>query len=183
MDSPVLFVIVGCEIGFWLIVATGLAVRYGLRARRASTLILRLVPIVDLILLGAVALDLHSGATVEQVHRIAGVYLGVTVAFGHSMIQWADVRCAHWFAGGPPPPPRPRKGQEAFRVEVVSFGRWLIAAAVTGVCTLLLVVTVADTTQTHDLLAVFPLVGIITVIWLLTGPAWAALDRGVKTSS
>lgn len=183
MDSPVLFVIIGCEIGFWLIVAAGLAVRYALRARRASTLILRLVPIVDLILLGAVALDLHSGAPVEQVHRIAGVYLGVTVAFGHSMIQWADVRCAHWFAGGPPPPPRPKKGQEAFRIEVVSFGRWLIAAAVTAVCTLLLAATVADGAQTGDLFSVFPMIGIITVIWLVTGPVWAALDRGAMTSS
>ncbi|OLT32076.1 hypothetical protein C5142_00575 [Rhodococcus sp. BGS-1C] len=183
MDSPVLLVIVGCEVGFWLIVAAGLAVRYALRARRASTFILRLVPVVDLILLGAVALDLHSGASVEQIHRIAGVYLGVTVAFGHAMIRWADIRCAHWFAGGPPPPERPKKGPEAFRIEIVSFGRWVLAAAVTTACTLLLAVTVADATQTNDLFGVFPMIGIITVIWLLTGPAWAALDPGATKRS
>lgn len=181
MDSPVLFVIVGCEIGFWLIVAVGLAVRYALRARRASTIILRFVPVVDLILLCAVAVDLHSGAPVEQVHRIAGVYLGVTVAFGHVMIQWADVRCAHWFAGGPPPPARPKKGQEAFRLEVASFGRWVLAAAVTSVCTVLLASTVADGAQTDALFDVFPMLGIITVIWLLTGPVWAAFDVKVRT--
>ncbi|MCX6470936.1 MAG: hypothetical protein NTW76_16740 [Corynebacteriales bacterium] len=183
MDSPVLFVIIGCEIGFWVIVFAGLAVRYGLRAQRASTLVLRLVPVVDLVLLAAVALDLHAGAQVEQIHRIAGIYLGVTVAFGHSMIRWADVRCAHWFFDGPPPPPRVKHGPEAVRREVAEFGRWLLAAAIAGACILGLAVTVADSDQAHDLFGIFPLLGIITAIWLVTGPVWAVVDQGSRARS
>ncbi|GGF40870.1 hypothetical protein [Williamsia phyllosphaerae] len=183
MESPVLLVIIGCEIGFWVVVFAGLAVRYGLRAPRASTIILRMVPVVDVVLLVAVALDLHSGAAVEQIHRIAGVYLGVTVAFGHSMIRWADVRCAHWFFGGPAPTPRPKRGPEAVRQEVIGFARWLLAAGVAGAAILGLAVTVADSDQAHDLYGIFPLLGIITVIWFATGPAWAWFDQGSRVRS
>ena len=183
MDSPVLYVIVGCEIGFWALVVVGLAVRYGLRAPRASTVVLRAVPVLDVVLLVAVAIDLHDGAQVGQVHRIAGIYLGVTVAFGHSMIRWADVRCAHWFADGPPPPARVQKGPMAVRREVTEFGRWLVAAAVAALCILVLAVTVADGDQTRALFGIFPLLGIITVIWLVTGPVWAVLDQGRRARS
>ena len=183
MDSPVLLVIIGCEIGFWVVVIAGLAVRYGLRARRASTIVLRFVPAVDLVLLAAVALDLHAGAQVEQIHRIAGIYLGVTLAFGHSMIRWADVRCAHWFFDGPPPPARVKHGPEAVRREFTEFGRWLLAAAVAGGCIVGLAATVADGDQTSDLFGIFPLLGIITAIWFVTGPAWALLDQGSRARS
>ncbi|MGU3294421.1 hypothetical protein [Williamsia sp. M5A3_1d] len=183
MDSPVLFVIIGCEIGFWVVVIAGLAVRYGLRAQRASMVVLRFVPAVDLVLLAAVALDLHGGAQVGQIHRIAGIYLGVTVAFGHAMIRWADVRCAHWFFDGPPPPPRVKHGPEAVRREFTEFGRWLVAAAVAGGCILALAFTVADSEQTRGLYGIFPLLGIITAIWFATGPAWALLDQRNRVRS
>ncbi|MGJ0121391.1 hypothetical protein ACQ7HM_19485 [Williamsia sp. MIQD14] len=183
MDSPVLLVIIGCEIGFWVVVVAGLVVRYGLRAQRASTIVLRLVPAVDLVLLAAVALDLHAGAQVEQIHRIAGIYLGVTVAFGHAIVRWADVRCAHWFFDGPPPPPRVKHGPAAVRREFAEFGRWLIAALVAGGCILGLAATVADDDQARDLFGIFPLLGIITVIWFATGPAWALFDQGNRARS
>lgn len=127
--SPVLIAIVACEVGFWLVLAAGLAIRYGLRRPAASTWVLRCVPVVDVALLVAVAADIAGGAEVGQVHRLAGIYLGVTVAFGHSVIAWADVRAAHRFAGGPPPEPAPR-GRAALVREMAMFARWLAAAVV-----------------------------------------------------
>ncbi|MCP2195401.1 hypothetical protein [Williamsia deligens] len=170
--SPVLVAIVACEIGFWVVLVAGLAIRYGLRRQTLSTWVLRLVPVVDLALLAAVAADIAGGAEVGQVHRLAGIYLGVTVAFGHSIIAWADVRAAHRFAGGPPPEPA-AKGRAALGAEVRSFLRWLVAAAVALVATGVLAVTVADAEQAAALWGIVGPLGIVTVIWAVTGPVWA----------
>lgn len=178
MNSPILIVILGCEVGFWVLVFGGLAIRYVMHRRRASSIVLGLVPILDVALLVAVGLDLHRGSEVEVVHRLAGIYLGVTVAFGHSMIRWADRRFAHWFAGGPPPPRPPKKGPVAFRRELVQFGQWLCAAAISGLAVVVLAATVADAAQASALYGVFPTLGVVSVIWLVTGPAWALFDIG-----
>ncbi|HEY9313461.1 hypothetical protein [Williamsia sp.] len=177
MNSPITAVIIGCEIGFWVLVCGGLAVRYLLNARRASVVILALVPVLDLVLLAAVAYDIHRGADVDLVHRVAGIYLGVTVAFGHSMVSWADVRFAHWFADGPPPPRPPKKGPAGLRRELIAFGQWLAAAGVAVLAILVLSTTVGDADQDAALAGIFPMLGTITVIWLLTGPVWALFDR------
>jgi hypothetical protein len=95
--------IIGCEIGFWVFVAAGLAMRYVARKKRAGAILLLCTPVVDLILLAATAMDLQSGASATIMHGIAAVYIGASVAFGHRMIRWADVRFAHWFANGPAP--------------------------------------------------------------------------------
>ncbi|HET8992877.1 MAG TPA: hypothetical protein VFN32_03710, partial [Rhodococcus sp. (in: high G+C Gram-positive bacteria)] len=81
-------------------------------------------------------------------------------------------RFAHWFAGGEKPPPTPKEGPEAFRHEIASFGRWLIAAGISGAAVLGLGATVANDAQSAALNSVFPTLGIITVIWLMTGPVW-----------
>jgi hypothetical protein len=176
MDSPVLAVIVGCEVGFWVVVFTALAVRYLLHRRWASTAVLALLPVLDVVLLIAVGLDLQRGSEVETVHRLAGIYLGVTVAFGHYLVSWTDVRFAHWFAEGPPPPAREKKGPSAFRYEVAMFGRWICAAAVSILAVMLLSATVADSDQANALYGTLPTLGTITVVWFLTGPAWSLFD-------
>ncbi|GAB06869.1 hypothetical protein GOAMR_60_00020 [Gordonia amarae NBRC 15530] len=170
--SPILAVIVGCEIGFWVLVLGGLAVRYLLRMPGLSRAILLLVPLLDLTLLVAVALDLNRGTPVGNIHGLAGIYLGVTVAFGHSMIAWADVRFAHRFAGGPKPVKPPKHGPAAMRHELHLFAQWLLAAAIAAAAIFLLSNTVADDTQADDLAATYDALGIVTVIWLLTGPVW-----------
>ncbi|MFT4126867.1 MAG: hypothetical protein QM662_11630 [Gordonia sp. (in: high G+C Gram-positive bacteria)] len=174
-QSPVLAVIVACEIGFWALLLVGLGVRYLVHRPRASVGILALIPLLDLILLGAVAVDLHGGAPVTTVHRLAGIYLGVTVAFGHSLVGWADRRFAYWFADGERPPKPPTAGPAALRHELIGFGHWLLAAAVGAGAVGLLSITVADDQQRHDLVGIFPMLGVVTVIWLLTGPVWVLL--------
>lgn len=99
----ILAVIVGCEVAFWIAVATGLALRYLTRQRRASTVVLALIPLVDIVLLAAVAWNLRAGGTATAAHSLATFYLGFTVTYGHRMITWADVRFAHRYAGGPAP--------------------------------------------------------------------------------
>ena len=83
MGETVLPLIVGCEIGFWILLLLGLTARYVLRARRLSTVLLICVPLVDVLLLAASALDLRRGAQPGIAHGIAAIYLGESVAESH----------------------------------------------------------------------------------------------------
>ncbi|GEE03777.1 hypothetical protein nbrc107696_42230 [Gordonia spumicola] len=170
--NPVLITIGACEVGFWAFVVAGLALRYLARRTRASTIVLACVPLVDLILLIAVTVDLARGGDVEFAHRLAPIYLGGTLMFGHRMIGWADVRFAHRFVGGPAPAPIPPTGPVRARHEWADFGRWLGAVAIAAAITATLGYTVADDAQREALFGGFGMLGVVTVVWLLTGPIW-----------
>ncbi|ATL65715.1 hypothetical protein [Nocardia terpenica] len=170
--NPIVAVILACEIGFWITVGSGLLLRYLLRLTKASSIVLALVPLIDVILVVAVAIDVYRGAEVSGVHRLAGIYLGVTVVFGKSMVQWADSWFAYRFAGAPRPPKRPKQGPEAVRAETKSFVKWLLAAGIALIVCFGLSVTVADAQQGAALRQVVQPLGIITLVWFLTGPAW-----------
>ncbi len=168
-------VIVACEIGFWVVLAAGLVARYVLRWRRVGGALLVGVPLVDLVLLVATVLDLRRGGTAELAHGLAAVYLGFSVAFGHSMVRWADVRFAHRFAGGPPPQPKPPSGTpDRLRHEWREFGKACTAIGVTAVLLLGLVALVGVRRDTAALLWWIPRLGLVLVIWLVTGPLWEA---------
>ncbi|GAB2600963.1 hypothetical protein GCM10027168_37660 [Streptomyces capparidis] len=126
----VLKVVVACEIGFWVLLTLGLALRYLLRWRRTSAAVLVCVPLVDVVLLIATAVDLRRGATAEFQHGLAAAYIGFSVAYGHSMVKWADARFAHRFAGGPPPPKPPKYGMARARYEWRLWLRTALAAAI-----------------------------------------------------
>ncbi len=104
-------VIVACEVLFWVLVLAGLVTRYILRRPRAGAVLLAGAPLVDLVLLTATVIDLRDGGTAGTAHALAGVYIGVSVGFGHAMVRWADERFAYRYAGGPPPRRAPRTGR------------------------------------------------------------------------
>lgn len=133
--------IVGCEIGFWVLLVSGLAARYLLRLRRLSNVLLVSVPLVDVVLLAASVADLRNGAAASPAHGLAAIYIGVSVGFGHQMVRWADQRFAHRFAGGPVPVKAPKTGPAHAAYER---GQWLrhllayvVGAAILGIFTLL----------------------------------------------
>ena len=55
-----------------------------------------MTPVIDLILLTAAAIDLLNGATATAAHGIAAIYIGVSLAYGKSMIAWADERFRYY---------------------------------------------------------------------------------------
>ena len=92
-----------CEISFWVFLISELVVQYVFRVRRTSAVLLVMAPLVDVVLLIATVIDLHNGGTADWSHDLAALYIGFSVAYGHRLILWADVRFAHRFAGGPAP--------------------------------------------------------------------------------
>lgn len=174
-DNPIAVTIVGCEVGFWVVLGGGLALRYLARASRSSTIVLLCVPVVDLVLLILVAIDLGRGTTATPVHGLAAVYLGVSVAFGHRMVAWADVRFAHRFAGGPAPIPVPKSGPDRVAWEWRTWGLLVVGAAVAAGTLLLLRYVVGTPEQTQALAERLPTVVVVVVIWFVVGPLWSTL--------
>ncbi|MGW1765290.1 hypothetical protein ACWCQL_14605 [Streptomyces sp. NPDC002073] len=95
--------IVVCEVGFWLLLAGGLALRYLAKMPRAGAAVLLCEPLLELVLLVATVIDLRGGAAPDTRHGIAALYLGYTVAYGHYTVKWLDGHAAYRLAGGPKP--------------------------------------------------------------------------------
>ncbi|NEY73486.1 hypothetical protein [Bacillus mesophilus] len=91
------WLIVICEIAFWLVILTGLCSRYVFRRPKLGLFFLALTPVIDLFLLVFTSVDLYKGATATVAHALAAVYIGVSIAFGKSMITWADDRFRYYF--------------------------------------------------------------------------------------
>jgi hypothetical protein len=177
--NPLVAVIAGCEIGFWVLLGAGLAARYLLRMRRTSTALLLCVPLVDVVLLVATVIDLRGGATASSVHGLAAVFLGFSVAFGHSMTRWADQRFAHRFAGGPPPVKPPKDGPARVRHEWREWGKFMLAYAI-ACAVMLVLIFIVGTPETTTALwkGTIPNMSVVGGIWLL----WP-LSATFRTSS
>ncbi|TDC97460.1 hypothetical protein [Actinomadura sp. 7K507] len=173
-------IIIGCEIGFWVVLGAGLLARYPLRMRRTGAALLLCVPLVDLVLLAATAIDLNGGATAGTGHGLAAAYIGYSIAFGHSMVRWADERFAHRFAGGPPPLGKPKYGWARIRYEWRDFGKAAIATAIACGLLLAMIVLVGDTDRTEALYTWLGRLGVVLAIWSLwpiTHTLWPAKPK------
>ncbi|MFE2987261.1 hypothetical protein [Streptomyces sp. NPDC059262] len=122
--------IVACEIGFWVLLAAGLALRYVAKMPRTSAGVLLCEPLLEVVLFVVTAMDLKNGAEPDWKHGLAAVYIGFSVGLGHSTVKWVDARVAHRFAGGPPPVKRPRYGAARAAHEWRTAARWILACAV-----------------------------------------------------
>jgi hypothetical protein len=171
----VLAVIAACEIGFWVILGAGLVARYLLRMRRLGGVLLLCVPLVDVVLLVATVIDLRRGVEANFTHGLAAAYIGFSIAFGHSLVRWADQRFAHRFAGGPPPWKPPKGGWARARYEWREWFKGVAGWAVA--CGLLAggIVLVDDRGRTEELNAWIWRLTVALVVWLIVFPLWATL--------
>ncbi|WP_200303852.1 hypothetical protein [Streptomyces adelaidensis] len=127
--------IIACEVGFWVLLALALAVRYLLKRRRTSVVLLLCEPVLELVLFVVTAIDLRNGAEPSWEHGLAALYIGFTVGYGHYMIRWLDGHAAHRLAGGPRPAAPPKYGMARARHEG---GLWLRTVVAAGVALVLL---------------------------------------------
>jgi hypothetical protein len=109
--------IVVCEVGFWVLLAAGLALRYLAKMRRLGAAVLLMEPLLEVVLLVVTAIDLKNGAEPSWKHGLAALYIGYTVGHGHRTIKWLDGHAAHRLAGAPPPARPPQYGMARARHE------------------------------------------------------------------
>ncbi|AKZ58170.1 putative membrane protein YmcC [Streptomyces ambofaciens ATCC 23877] len=125
--------IIVCEIGFWVLLAAGLATRYLLRMPHTGMALLLCEPLLEVVLLIVTALDLENGADPSWRHGLAALYIGYTVGHGHRTVKWLDGHAAHRLGGAPKPAGPPRHGMARARHEGrVWLGTLLAAAVATG---------------------------------------------------
>lgn len=158
------WLIVACEVGFWLFVLAGLISRYVFKQKRLSNVLLICTPIVDLVLLVATVIDLNQGSVASTVHGVAAVYIGVSVAFGHQMIQWADKQFAYRFAGGAKPPRKKKFGKEYARQERAGWYRHLLAWAIGCVLLFGIILYINNEAQTEALLGTIQIWSLVLAI-------------------
>jgi hypothetical protein len=125
-----LAVIAACEIGFWVLLAAGLATRYLFRLPKAGMVLLAGVPLVDVVMLVASVIDIQRGGEPSFKHSLAAIFIGVSVGFGHQTLKWADKWAAHYLAGAPRPVKPPKRGPERARRERAGWFRHLLAYCV-----------------------------------------------------
>ncbi|OJX97684.1 hypothetical protein EDD28_1853 [Salana multivorans] len=177
----ILALIVACEVGFWVAILSGLAVRYLLRRPRLGAGLLIAAPVIDVVLLVLVAIDLLRGGTASWEHGLAAIYIGFSVAFGHPIIAWADVRFAHRFAGGPRPE---QLTGTSYTVKCwKDVLRSLLMAAVAGAIAGGLILLVGDPARTGALAATFRILGLILTIDLLWAISYTIWPRREVTAS
>lgn len=143
--------IAACEIGFWVLLAAGLSVRYLLRMPRTGLALLLCEPLLEVVLLVATALDLKNGAEPNWTHGLAALYIGYTVGHGHRTVKWLDGHAAHRLGGAPPPPKPPRHGMARARHEGKVWLGTLTAAVVATVLLQLAIWYVDDPSRVTSL--------------------------------
>ncbi|MEV5977145.1 hypothetical protein [Streptomyces sp. NPDC052114] len=146
----VVALIVICEVGFWVLLAAGLATRYLLRMPRLGAAILLCEPLLEVLLLVVTAVDLKNGADPSWKHGLAAVYIGYTVGHGHRTVKWLDGHAAHRFQGTPVPRP-PRYGRPRALHEAKVWLGTVVAAAVASGLLLIAMWYVDDPSRTSSL--------------------------------
>lgn len=170
--------IIACEIAFWVVLLAGLAVRYLIRKPRLGLRILLLVPLVDVVLLVVTALDLRRGAIAGWEHSLAAMYLGFTVAFGRSMIRWADERFAYCLVGGPAPVVR--TGRQRALHEWKMWGLAVLACGIAAALLWLGIVWIGDPLRTQQLSGSMGSLAMILIVWFIVAASYTVFPKKAK---
>ncbi|MFD9032780.1 hypothetical protein ACFVZW_16760 [Streptomyces sp. NPDC059567] len=179
----IVMLIVICEVGFWVLLAAGLATRYLLKMPRTGLALLLCEPLLEVLLLVVTAIDLKNGAEPSWRHGLAAVYIGYTVGHGHRTVKWLDGHAAHRLGGGPPPVKPPRYGMARARHEGKVWLGSVTAAAVASGLLLLASWYVGDDGNTESLRSwifvawraagIHGLIALTYAIWPKKAPAGA----------
>ncbi|WML29637.1 hypothetical protein RCG24_17200 [Neobacillus sp. OS1-32] len=152
----VAWMIVACEIGFWIVILLGLITRYVLKKQKLGLFFFALTPVIDFILLTTACVDLYRGATATSAHAIAAVYIGVSLAFGKSMIEWADERFCY-FIMKEGPKPKERFGPEYALHYLKSWLRHVVSYLIGAGLLVGVIFLINDSSRTEALFGVLKL--------------------------
>ncbi|MEC4016716.1 hypothetical protein [Streptomyces sp. H27-D2] len=173
--------IIVCEVGFWVLLVGGLSARYPLKMPRTGAAVLMCEPLLELLLLIVTAIDLKNGATADHKHGLAAVYIGFSLAYGRYLVNWADQRFAHRFAGGPKPVKPPKYGMARAKHEWKQSARTVLMAAIAVVLLQIAIWYVGAPERTEALVgwqAKMGLVSAIVLVIAVSYTVWPRPERG-----
>lgn len=173
-------VIIACEIGFWILLGAGLCARYLLRRKRLGAALLVGTALVDLVALVAAVIDLRGGATADWSHGLAALYIGFSVAFGPTLVRWADQRFAHRFAGGPAPTKPPKYGAARARYEWALWLRAVVACGISGALLFAAIRLVDDAERTAALGGTLSVLPKVVIIWGIVALTYTVFPKAAK---
>ncbi|WP_026908637.1 hypothetical protein [Paucisalibacillus globulus] len=178
----IVWLIIACEIGFWVFVIAGLFSRYILKKKQLSKFLLICTPIVDIVLLIVTFIDLKNGAVASTVHGIAAIYIGVSIAFGHRMIAWADKQFSYYFAGGKKPVGGKKYGAEHAKLERSGWIRHFLAWSIGSVILIAIILLIDNTRQTEALIGTLKFWSLILAIDFLISFSYTIFPRKAPNS-
>lgn len=154
------WMIVACEIMFWIVIVLGLVTRYVFNRKKLGLFLIALTPVIDLILLIITSIDLYRGATATVAHGIAAVYIGISIGFGKSMIDWADKRFL-FYVKKEGPKPVMLSGMDYALQYLKGFGKHILSFLIGSGLIVMMIYLIKDTTRTEALLDVIKLWAIV----------------------
>lgn len=171
--------IIACEVGFWIVILLGLITRYIFKRERLGLFFLALTPVIDLILLAITATDLYNGATATTVHVIAAIYFGTSIAFGKSMIRWADEKFLYYIQ---------KQGTKSVRKIGMDYAKHsmkgtlqhLLAYIIGGGLLFVLIYFIDDPSRSEALSSTLKFWGIILIIDFVISITYFIWPRGSK---
>ncbi|RCX20476.1 hypothetical protein DFP94_103207 [Fontibacillus phaseoli] len=181
--TNVAWMIVICEIAFWFVIIAGLTVRYFFKLPKLGLFLLALTPVIDLILLAMTGLDLYRGAEATTAHAIAAVYIGVSIAFGKSMVGWADERFRYYVAKQDAAKPVKRYGMDYAKHYLKGFFRHILSFLIGAGLLIGLIYWINDPARTEALSGVLKLWCLVLGIDLLITCSYFIWPRQAKSKN
>ncbi|WP_108671533.1 hypothetical protein [Peribacillus acanthi] len=158
------WLIIACEIGFWIFIVLGLVSRYILKWKKTGMILILCTPVIDLVLILATIMDLKNGQEATFFHGLAAYYIGMTIAFGKRMIEWADERFAYRFSNGNKPAKKITHGPIHAKQERNAWFRHLLGYVIGNALLLGMIWFVGDSTRTEELKNVMKLWSFLLLI-------------------
>lgn len=158
--NSIAWMIVSCEIMFWIVIILGLVTRYVLNLNKLGIFLLALTPLIDLALLITAGIDLYHGATATVAHAIAAVYIGISIGFGKSMVKWADERFLYYVKKDGIKPGR-LYGLDYAKHYLKGFGKHVVSFLIGAGLLVLVIFLIHNSSQTQALLDVLRIWAIV----------------------
>lgn len=155
--------IIAAEIAFWIVILIALVFRYRFNKPKLSIFFFALTPVIDLLLILLTAMDLKAGTPASASHGIAAIYIGVSIAYGKTMITWADEKFQQWFLKIQIEKQR-LTGLAKGIHEVKMLGLHVLAYIISTSLLYAMIVFIGQHTDTSSLLQVMKIWGIVLII-------------------
>ena len=176
----VAWMIVACEIMFWIVIVLGLVTRYVFNRKKLGLFLMALTPVIDLILLIITTFDLYRGATATVSHGIAAVYIGISIGFGKSMIDWADKRFL-FYVKKEGTKPVVLSGMDYALHYLKGFSKHILSFLLGAGLIIMMMILIKDTTRTEALLDVIKIWALVLGIDFLFTISYFIWPKKKKT--